>query len=119
MRCKINRKKLPINLLRQRNREQRHSVLKKSKPKKQQKIKIDKELKDHEAFVRYTELQLKKILESDEVLSDIPFDCTPQELQGEVNPFHSFHYCKSLVRFFPNILDSNSKRLWNNNLCRT
>ncbi|XP_018789582.1 PREDICTED: uncharacterized protein LOC108969372 [Bactrocera latifrons] len=85
MRRKRNRKRMPINLLRQYQREQRHLKPGDKKPGKKKRIpKLDAERRDHERLVRATELKLQQILESDNILSDIPCDITPEELQGEI-----------------------------------
>ncbi|XP_053957968.1 uncharacterized protein LOC128863075 isoform X1 [Anastrepha ludens] len=85
MRRKRNRKSLPINLLRKQQREQRHLADGKKKPRRRNlNKKLDSERRNHEALVRTTEIHLEKILQANEVLSDIPYDCTPQELMGEI-----------------------------------
>ncbi|XP_053957969.1 uncharacterized protein LOC128863075 isoform X2 [Anastrepha ludens] len=85
MRRKRNRKSLPINLLRKQQREQRHLADGKKKPRRRNlNKKLDSERRNHEALVRTTEIHLEKILQANEVLSDIPYDCTPQELMGEL-----------------------------------
>lgn len=85
MRRKRNRKRIPINLLRQYQREQRHLTPGEKRPGKKNRIpKLNAERRDHEILVRDTELKLQQILQSDEILSDIPCDVTPEELLGEI-----------------------------------
>ncbi|KAM7353839.1 uncharacterized protein ACRADG_005764 [Cochliomyia hominivorax] len=84
-------KHLPINLARKAQRQRRirnggfgknrkRNRLKRLHKKKKQ----DFERKELETLVNVTENHLKEILENDEQLSDIPYDVTPQELQGEL-----------------------------------
>lgn len=76
---------MPINLLRQYQREQRHLTAGNKKPGKKKRLpKLNAEMRDHDMLVRATELKLQQILQSDEVLSDILCDVTPEELQGEI-----------------------------------
>lgn len=85
------RKNLPINLARKAQRERRiknggfgtnrrRNRMKRMHKKRKQ----DFDSKELETLVNATEEHLKEVLENDEQLSDIPYDVTTQELQGEV-----------------------------------
>lgn len=85
------RKNLPINLARKAQRERRirnggfgtnrrrNHIKRLNKRRKQ-----DFDRKELETLVSVTEEHLKQVLGNDEQLSDIPYDVTTQELQGEV-----------------------------------
>lgn len=94
MRLEHKKKPLPINLARKATRERRirnGGVGRNRKKNKMKRLrrgrKQDFEFKEIETLANATETHLKDILENDEQLSDIPFDVTPEELQGEVNSF--------------------------------
>lgn len=89
---KRQRKTLPINLLKKLRREQRIrnggvGRNRERNAKKQQRRRQEKhfESSELEALISATEMQLKEILANEELLSDIPYDVTPQELEGEVS----------------------------------
>ncbi|XP_046810283.1 uncharacterized protein LOC111676658 isoform X2 [Lucilia cuprina] len=87
----LKKKHVPINLARKAQRERRirnggigrnrkRNRMKRLRKKKKQNF----ELSELETLVSATENHLKEILANDEQLSDIPYDVTPEELQGEL-----------------------------------
>ncbi|XP_065356758.1 uncharacterized protein LOC135951104 [Calliphora vicina] len=91
MRFEHKKKPLPINLARKAKRERRirnGGIGRNRKKNKMKRLrrgrKQDFEFKEIETLANATETHLKDILENDEQLSDIPFDVTPEELQGEL-----------------------------------
>ncbi|XP_061402473.1 uncharacterized protein LOC133338312 [Musca vetustissima] len=89
IKAKPKRQRLPINLARKFQRERRIrnggiGVNRKKNKSKLERRSKDFETSELEALVHASEMQLKGILENDDILSDIPFDVTPEELEGEV-----------------------------------
>uniref|UniRef100_A0A1I8PA64 SNRNP25 ubiquitin-like domain-containing protein n=1 Tax=Stomoxys calcitrans TaxID=35570 RepID=A0A1I8PA64_STOCA len=88
---RLNRRKrrLPLNLARQYERERRIQnggigVNRKSNRRKVNRRSKDFEVSELDALIYASEMQLKEILENEELLSDIPVGYTPEELEGEL-----------------------------------
>uniref|UniRef100_A0A1A9ZFH4 SNRNP25 ubiquitin-like domain-containing protein n=1 Tax=Glossina pallidipes TaxID=7398 RepID=A0A1A9ZFH4_GLOPL len=86
-------KRLPINLKRQKQREQRklNNGVGQNRKKNQKKLRKkgkskneDFEWQELQALISATESELKTILENEPVLADIPYDISPEELEGEI-----------------------------------
>uniref|UniRef100_A0A1A9UVG0 SNRNP25 ubiquitin-like domain-containing protein n=1 Tax=Glossina austeni TaxID=7395 RepID=A0A1A9UVG0_GLOAU len=93
LQCPQSIKSLPINLKRQKQREQRklNNGVGKNRKKNQKKLRKkakskneDFEWQELQALISATELELKTILENEPVLADIPYDISPEELEGEI-----------------------------------
>lgn len=93
LKCPQSIKSLPINLKRQKQREQRklNNGVGKNRKKNQKKLRKkgilkneDFEWQELQALISATESELKTILENEPVLADIPYDISPEELEGEV-----------------------------------
>uniref|UniRef100_A0A1I8PA86 SNRNP25 ubiquitin-like domain-containing protein n=1 Tax=Stomoxys calcitrans TaxID=35570 RepID=A0A1I8PA86_STOCA len=89
---RLNRRKrrLPLNLARQYERERRIQnggigVNRKSNRRKVNRRSKDFEVSELDALIYASEMQLKEILENEELLSDIPVGYTPEELEGEIS----------------------------------
>ncbi|KAH8377074.1 hypothetical protein KR093_003336 [Drosophila rubida] len=90
---KTNLKLLPINLRRKAIREERnlagmqqHNVRRKLKQRKTTVAhkKNDFERAEHSAMLMATDQELQRILADCDELADVPFDCTPAELLGQI-----------------------------------
>uniref|UniRef100_A0A1A9WL25 SNRNP25 ubiquitin-like domain-containing protein n=1 Tax=Glossina brevipalpis TaxID=37001 RepID=A0A1A9WL25_9MUSC len=86
------KRRLPINLRRQTQREQRklNNGVGKNRKKNRKKLRFKRKLKkdferqELEALISATETELKSILENESLLTDIPYDVSPEELEGEI-----------------------------------
>ncbi|KAI9584181.1 uncharacterized protein LOC119635516 [Glossina fuscipes] len=93
LKCLQSINSLPINLKRQKQREQRklNNGVGKNHKKNQKKLRKkgkskneDFEWQELQALISATESELKTILENEPVLADIPYDISPEELEGEI-----------------------------------
>lgn len=89
IKARPKRRYLPINLARKFQRERRIRNGGIGVNRRKNRSKLERRSKDFEtseldALIHASEMQLKEILEQDDVLSDIPFDVIPEELEGEV-----------------------------------
>uniref|UniRef100_A0A1B0G4M4 Uncharacterized protein n=1 Tax=Glossina morsitans morsitans TaxID=37546 RepID=A0A1B0G4M4_GLOMM len=93
LKCPQSIKSLPINLKRQKQREQRklNNGVGKNRKKNQKKLRKkgilkneDFEWQELQALISATESELKTILENEPVLADIPYDISPEELEGQI-----------------------------------
>ncbi|KAL9926827.1 uncharacterized protein ACN2A1_000228 isoform 2-T2 [Glossina fuscipes fuscipes] len=93
LKCLQSINSLPINLKRQKQREQRklNNGVGKNHKKNQKKLRKkgkskneDFEWQELQALISATESELKTILENEPVLADIPYDISPEELEGEL-----------------------------------
>ncbi|XP_073820688.1 uncharacterized protein [Musca autumnalis] len=90
IKAKKKRQHLPINLARKFQRERRIRNGGIGVNRKKNKAKLERRSKDFEtseldALIHASEMQLKEILENEDILSDIPYDVTPEELEGEIS----------------------------------
>ncbi|XP_058984673.1 uncharacterized protein LOC101900037 [Musca domestica] len=89
IKARPKRRYLPINLARKFQRERRIRNGGIGVNRRKNRSKLERRSKDFEtseldALIHASEMQLKVILEQDDVLSDIPFDVIPEELEGEI-----------------------------------
>lgn len=81
---------MPINLARKFQRERRIKNngiginRNRNRNKFERRSRNDFDASELDALIHASEMQLKEILANEELLSDIPYDITPEELEGEV-----------------------------------